>query len=259
MKLFEFLGYATLALIPAFILLDLVYRARRFEAPRFWRARAFTVTVGTVALSMVIPLFWAKITGENTLFDLSGLGIWAGAAVGIVVYELVHYAYHRAVHGSDTLFRWAHQMHHSAESLDAWGAYYLSPLDTFGFTTISSLVFFPLLGLAPEAGVIGGLFLTFNAMFQHANLRTPRWLGYVIQRPESHIIHHQRGVHRYNYADLPLIDMLFGTFRNPADAEPVCGFYDGASSRIGEMLLGRDVTVEPASGDAATPVLEQAA
>jgi sterol desaturase/sphingolipid hydroxylase (fatty acid hydroxylase superfamily) len=258
MTLFDILGIATLAFIPAFILLDLVHRARNFDSPRFWRARALAVTVATVALSMVIPLFWAKVTGDRALLDLSGLGHWAGAAVGIVVYELLHYAYHRAVHGSDVLFRWAHQMHHSAESLDAWGAYYLSPLDTFGFTTISSLVFFPLLGLTPEAGIIGALFLTFNAMFQHANLRTPRWLGYIIQRPESHIVHHQRGLHRYNYADLAVIDMIFGTFRNPEDAEPVCGFWNGASSRIGAMLLGRDVTVEPAEA-APVPALEEAA
>jgi len=245
MTFFDFIGYATLALIPAFLLLDVAYRARVFETPRFWRTRALAVTLTAFALSLVIPLFWARVTGENTLFSLSGLGHWAGAAVGIVVYQLIHYAYHRAMHGSDVLFRWVHQMHHSAESLDAWGAFYLSPLDTFGFTTISSLVFFPLLGLTPEAGVIGAFFLTFNAMFQHANLRTPRWVGYLIQRPESHIIHHQRGLHRYNYCDLPVIDMLFGTFRNPEDAEPVCGYYNGASSRIGDMLLGRDVTSDP--------------
>jgi sterol desaturase/sphingolipid hydroxylase (fatty acid hydroxylase superfamily) len=138
-------------------------------------------------------------------------------------------------------------MHHSAESVDAFGAYYLHPVDTFMFTTWGSLVFFPLLGLRPEAGVIGAAFLTFNAMFQHANISTPRWVGYLIQRPESHGVHHERGVHRYNYSDLPLWDMVFGTFRNPAEWNAEAGFYDGASSRIGAMLIGRDVS-EPAPG-----------
>jgi sterol desaturase/sphingolipid hydroxylase (fatty acid hydroxylase superfamily) len=134
-------------------------------------------------------------------------------------------------------------MHHSAESLDAFGANYLHPLDAAVFASINSLVLFPLLGLGLEAGVITALFLTFNAMFQHANIRTPHWLGYLIQRPESHNIHHARGVHRYNYSDLPLWDMVFGTFSNPREAaDPDCGFYKGASSRIVEMLLGRDVS-----------------
>lgn len=87
--------------------------------------------------------------------------------------------------------------------------------------------------------------MTFLGIFQHANLRTPRWLGYFIQRPESHAIHHQRGVHAFNYADLPLWDMVFGTFHNPEvgrQQKPLQGFYDGASARIGSMLMFRDVS-----------------
>jgi len=65
----------------------------------------------------------------------------------------------------------------------------------------------------------------------------------LIQRPESHNIHHARGIHGYNYSDLPLWDMLFGTFLNPRTLASVeCGFYTGASSRLVDMLLGKDVT-----------------
>jgi sterol desaturase/sphingolipid hydroxylase (fatty acid hydroxylase superfamily) len=115
-------------------------------------------------------------------------------------------------------------------------------VDTFFFATWPSLVFFPLLGLRPEAGAVAGAFLVFNAMFQHANIKTPRWLGYLIQRPESHSVHHERGLHRYNYADLPLWDMVFGTFRNPEHMSEEVGFYDGASNRVPEMLVGIDVS-----------------
>lgn len=231
-------------LIPAFILLDFLVRKRRYTTPRFWRTRALAMTIAIFFVTGEVAMFWANLFGDYHLFDLSGLGTWAGALVGIVVYEFCHYGYHRAVHSSDLLWRgFGHQMHHSAESLDAWGANYLHPLDAAMFTTWASLVFVPLLGLTTEAAIIGAFFLLFNAMFQHANIATPHWLGYIIQRPESHNLHHSRGVHRYNYADLPVIDMLFGTFRNPAalPATP-CGFYTGASARIGAMLLGRDVS-----------------
>jgi sterol desaturase/sphingolipid hydroxylase (fatty acid hydroxylase superfamily) len=238
----EYLG---LALIPGFILLDLVVRRTQFESPRFWRARALTVTVLTFALSMAVTIFWGTLLEGVSLIDGSGLGIFGGALVGILVYELIHYWYHRTAHANDFLWRWAHQMHHSAESVDAFGAYYLHPVDTFFFTTWSSLVFFPLLGLRPEAGVLAGFFLVFNAMFQHANIATPRWLGYIVQRPESHGVHHQRGKHRSNYSDLPLWDMVFGTFENPETFDEEAGFYDGASSRLGAMLIGRDVSSEP--------------
>jgi sterol desaturase/sphingolipid hydroxylase (fatty acid hydroxylase superfamily) len=111
------------------------------------------------------------------------------------------------------------------------------------FISIGTLVFGPFLGLMPEAAALANLFLTFNAFFQHANIRTPRWLGYIIERPESHGVHHERGVHAYNYSDLPLWDIVFGTFRNPATFEQKVGFYDGASTRVKDMLLGRDVSV----------------
>jgi sterol desaturase/sphingolipid hydroxylase (fatty acid hydroxylase superfamily) len=69
--------------------------------------------------------------------------------------------------------------------------------------------------------------------------------GYFIQRPESHSHHHARGVHHSNYADLPAIDLLCGTFHNPKDFAPATGYYDGASGRIGDLLLFRDLTTPP--------------
>lgn len=246
--MYEIIEWATLALIPLFLVADLMGRARHFAKPKAWRLRATAVTVFSVALAFFVTLTWATILGPRHLFDLSGLGIGGGAVVGVLVYELLHYWYHRAAHHFDWLWRNAHQMHHSAESLDAFGAYWMHPLDTILFTTLSSLVFFPLLGLSTEAGVLGALFLTFNALFQHANIRTPKWLGWIIQRPESHGVHHARGVHRYNYSDLPLWDIVFGTFRNPREFESECGFYVGASTRLADLLLARDVS-RPAQED----------
>ena len=241
--MWDVLGYMTIGLIPGAIVLDWLIRGRQHDSTRFWRVRATLITVATFYIAGYVAVFWGTFLGDFHLLDGSVLGTWGGALAGILVYELGHYWYHRAAHRYEWLWRAGHQMHHSAESLDAFGANYLHPLDAAVFASISSLVLFPLLGLGLEAGVISALFLTFNAMFQHANIRTPHWLGYLIQRPESHNIHHARGVHRYNYSDLPLWDMLFGTFRNPREAVDLdCGFYKGASSRIVEMLLGRDVS-----------------
>ncbi len=251
--MYEYLGYAPFALIPGFLLLDFVRADRRYRKPRFWRTRATLVTAAIVVLTGFVALGWSTLLTGIYVFDLGHLAPLPGAAVGVLTYECFHYCYHRLAHRWEWLWRAGHQMHHSAESLDAFGAYFLHPFDAAMFTSWQSLVFFPLLGLAPEAGIIAALFLTFNAMFQHANVSTPRWLGFLIQRPESHVIHHGRGIHRYNYANLPLLDMLFGTFRNPrcVDGQAV-GFYDGASSRLGAMLIGRDVStpVAPKPTDA---------
>lgn len=133
-------------------------------------------------------------------------------------------------------------MHHSAERLDSYGAFYFSPLDVAGLTLVGSLSLSLIVGLSAQAVTLFLFAAMFMGIFQHTNVRTPRWLGYIIQRPESHTIHHGRGLHRYNYADLPLFDILFGTFRNPRDYEMETGFYDGASARIGDMLTFKDVS-----------------
>ena len=64
-------------------------------------------------------------------------------------------------------------------------------------------------------------------------------------------MHHGRGVHAFNYSDLPLWDMVFGTFRNPARFEGEVGFWPGASSRVGDLLLGRDVAAMAPPGGGA--------
>jgi sterol desaturase/sphingolipid hydroxylase (fatty acid hydroxylase superfamily) len=113
-------------------------------------------------------------------------------------------------------------------------------------------------GVDPQAVTIILVTTSLLSIFQHSNIRTPRWLGYIVQRPESHTVHHGRGVHARNYSDLPIFDILFGTFENPAGYELETGFYDGASARVIDMLLLRDVTT-PASESQARPVTTEAA
>ena len=95
-------------------------------------------------------------------------------------------------------------------------------------------------GLGPIAASQAVLLSGIAELFYHWNVQTPYWLGFVIQRPESHCVHHQAELHYYNFADLPLWDMLFGTFRNPKTWQARCGFAE-KESRLGEMLVGVDV------------------
>ena len=173
--------------------------------------------------------------------DLSGLPVVAGTLVGLLVYQACGYAWHRALHGSDTLWRFGHQMHHSSERLDTFSAFWFSPADMAGWTAVSSLALTVLVGLSAEATTAALLLATLLAMFTHTNVRTPRWIGYFIQRPEMHSWHHGRGMHRHNYSELPVFDLLFGTFRNPRDFAVETGFHEGGSSRVIEMMLGCDV------------------
>jgi sterol desaturase/sphingolipid hydroxylase (fatty acid hydroxylase superfamily) len=249
MSFVDLLGYAALASLPLFVVSDFVAAARRFERPRFFRLQAAAFTVFNFYFALYLGGLYASWFPGASLLPGAALGTWGGALAGILVYEFVHYWYHRTAHRSDWLWRATHQMHHAPESVETLGAFYLHPLDNALFTAWATLVFVPFLGLTPEAAGVASAFLTFNAVFQHANIRTPRWLGYLIQRPESHGVHHERGVHAYNYSDLPLWDIVFGTFRNPERWDGQAGFYDGASNRVGAMLVGRDVS-RPAGAEA---------
>lgn len=243
----KIVSYLALGLIPAFLLLDAVRNRRDDPPPYGWRLRGGLITAVSVGLASLVAWGWALLLQRIALFDLGALGSFWGAIVGLVVYEFVYYWYHRAIHRSDALWRIAHQMHHSAERVDGFGAYFQHPVDVFCATTWASLIFVPLLGLSAEAAALAAAARTFATMFQHANIATPHWLGYVIQRPESHRVHHGRGVHHYNYAALPLWDIVFNTFVNPRDVgELRAGFYDGASARVAEMLVCRDVTLPDA-------------
>ncbi|MEO1487643.1 MAG: sterol desaturase family protein [Bacteroidota bacterium] len=110
-----------------------------------------------------------------------------------------------------------------------------------GFTFLGSLCLVVVAGFTAEATTLIILITTFFAIFQHSNIKTPRWVGYIIQRPEAHQLHHAKGIHAYNYSDIPLFDIIFGTFKNPKAIEKETGFYLGGSDRILDMLLFRDI------------------
>lgn len=215
--------------------------ARPMPRVRGWWPRALVALFAYLMVSSYLPLWWGEALAPLQLFDLSAWPTWAAAGAGVLAYELLGYAYHRSMHAVTPLWRLLHQMHHSAERLEVSSAFWFSPLDMAGWTLVNSLAF-TLLGLPPAAAVPAVLFITLLAIFQHANVRTPRWLGYLVQRPESHSLHHAQGVHRFNYADLPVIDMVFGTFRNPAHHARENGFWPGASARVLDMLMLRDVS-----------------
>jgi sterol desaturase/sphingolipid hydroxylase (fatty acid hydroxylase superfamily) len=227
-------------LLAAMALLEALFPGRELPQVPGWRARALAVFVCYFFLSSYLPLLWGESLAKYQLFDLGAVHPLIAAAAAVLVFELFVYAWHRAMHQSNWLWRAFHQMHHSAERVDALGAFYFSPLDVVGFTFLSSLTL-TVVGL-PAQAVTGFLYATtFLTIFQHTNIRTPQWLGYVFQRPESHSLHHGRGIHQYNYSDLPLFDLLFGTFRNPKDFVAENGFEGVSSARIGDMLMFRDV------------------
>ena len=228
------------------ILWETLSPGRQLPRVRYWKIRGILSFFFFFYLSTYLPYVWNEYFSKWQLFNLTWAGTFTGAVCGILLYEFGMYVWHRAMHRSDLLWKTFHQMHHSAERMDAYGAFYFSPLDMAGWTMLSSICLVLIVGLSPQAAMVTLLVTNFLGIFQHTNIKTPAWLGYFVQRPESHTIHHARGIHAYNYSDLPIFDILFGTFKNPGRYTHETGFYNGASSRIGEMLLFKDVVTPKA-------------
>ncbi len=193
-------------------------------------------------LSSYLPILTDGFLAQYQIINLSGLPLIAQILIGLFIYQLFLYSWHRSIHKSDRLWKVFHQMHHSSERLDIPSTFYFSPMDMIAFTVLGSIVFALVMGVSPQAATVIILTLNFLSIFQHANIRTPQWLGYIIQRPEQHAVHHERGVHQHNYSDFPVYDLIFGTFSNPKAFDGQSGFYDGASVRVTEMMMFRDVS-----------------
>ena len=118
--------------------------------------------------------------------------------------------------------------------------FYKHPLEIFVNTIISALVLFPLLGCSVISRLVQPVCCHWR-VFYHANVKTPHWLRYLVQTPELHSIHHQNHVHTFNFADIPVWDRIFGTYRDATDFTARCGFPDGAEQRLADMLAFKDV------------------
>lgn len=216
--------------------------AREFPTVRGWTAVGFVFLVMMATISTVVPLaIPADWLARHRLVDGTGLGVIGGSLVGYLVVSFFNYVWHRATHTFPLLWRAFHQLHHAPQRVDMAGAVIFHPFDIGMYVLISTVTATFVLGLDPVAAALTGYIAAFYSFFQHWNVRTPHWLGYFIQRPEAHCVHHRRGLHGYNYGDLPIWDILLGTFRNPKTFRGEVGFDADAAGRVGAMLALVDV------------------
>ncbi len=230
------------AIALAFFVAERLAPGRELPNSAGWYGRTLLLNLAQLGVVMLAGLSW------NSWFaPLSALRIahaMPAPAQGLLAWFIgtfVFYWWHRARHEVPMLWQCLHQIHHSAARIEILTSFYKHPLEMVSNSVIISVLLFAVLGASPEAALWFNLVAAAGEMFYHANLRTPHWVGYIMQRPEHHSIHHQFGVHRYNFGDITWWDRLFGTFRDTQDFAARCGFRDGSEQRLGDMLRFRDV------------------
>ncbi len=227
-----------LGVAAAMFVVERVRTGRRWPVVAGWWGRAALLNGVQVGVAVAAGVLWEPWLAARRPWSADGLGTAGGALVGYLVITFVYYWWHRARHASPLLWRWLHQVHHSPARIEIVTSFYKHPLEILANSLLSAFVLFGIVGLGPAAGAQAILLTGLAELFYHWNVRTPRWVGAVFQRPEMHCVHHQRDHHAQNFGDLPLWDMLFGTYQNPRAWQGACGFGGDAELRLGAMLRG---------------------
>ena len=162
---------------------------------------------------LVSPAFQSSVATQPAALQL---------VEAILIANIGGYIGHRLSHQVPFLWRF-HSVHHSISEMDWLAAARVHPLDQI---VTKALTIVPLYVMGFSKATFGAYIglATVHAVFIHANVRIKfgplRWL---IGSPEFHHWHHSNDpeAHNKNFAgELPLLDLLFGTFYLPKGRMP---------------------------------------
>jgi len=224
------------------VLIERFWPGNKLPGSRGWWLRIAFVNAAQLGIVIIAGMTWDRWMAQVSVFELgSSMNDWWAGGIAYLVSTLVYYFWHRLRHESDFFWRLCHQLHHSPRRIEVLASFYKHPVEIFLNALISSTLVYLILGCSVRAAAIYTLFAAVAEYFYHWNIRTPRWIGWLIQRPEAHRVHHAYQHHSQNYADLPVWDWLFGTLHNPSESPRRCGFDPAREQRFTEMLAFRDV------------------
>jgi sterol desaturase/sphingolipid hydroxylase (fatty acid hydroxylase superfamily) len=253
MAVMDFDTVMLLLALPASFFLFLAVEAlapsgRAMPAIRNWRLVGLAGLALTLAVYVYGPLLLVPLLPPMAIVDLNGWGNWAALPLWVLA-TFFGYWFHRVMHYFDLLWRAGHQLHHGVARVDISSAMIFHPVDAFIQGVAAALLAAGLLNATPHAAAWAGLWGFIVALYQHWNIRTPAWTGWIIQRPEAHLLHHERNIHARNFGDMPIWDRLFGTYGEPVDHDIELGFKPERSRRWLAMLMMVDVNrVEQVKG-----------
>ncbi len=187
-----------------------LYPRHRYPRDIHWNKIWVALCMFSSAWLSIVVYYWAQFDTANWL---SGYGFTMQCVVFYLIYSCGNYWLHRWKHSNRLFMKYIHGLHHAPENMETRLAFFRHPVEI-----LVNTVYFVLLGkfaigapieVAFCALVIEGCLESFH----HSNIRLSKecnWMGYMVQLPEMHCIHHEKGRHRNNYSPL-LWDSIFGT------------------------------------------------
>ena len=143
--------------------------------------------------------------------------LWLQFPEILLTVDLTTYWVHRTFHRVPWLWNF-HAIHHSSLHMDWLAGSRMHIVDVLATRAAGFLPIF-ILGFSPAALYLYVAFVSFHAVYIHANIRW-RWpvLRWIIATPEFHHWHHtsdEEGLDRNFAGFLPLWDVVFGTAHQP--------------------------------------------
>lgn len=162
-----------------------------------WVTNLGLVIIDTLAIRLLFPVIavgaalWAQ-TQDWGLLNLTALPNWAAVLIAIIVLDMMIYWQHVASHRIPVLWR-LHKVHHADRDLDASSGLRFHPVEII-LSMLYKMIIVVALGAPVLAVIIFEIILNACALFNHANVRLPRWveqpLRQVLVTPALHRIHH---------------------------------------------------------------------
>jgi len=217
-RLSAFLGLFTLfAVIEA-----IAPRKRRVQSlPRRWFTNLGLIIIDSATMKL-LPLlavgaaFDAGLNGWG-FFNLVTWPQWVEVTLAIVILDFVIWLQHLITHKIPLLWRF-HRVHHADRDIDVTTALRFHPVEILLSMGLKIGVVY-ILGPSVLAVILFEIILNGTAMFNHANMRLPRWMDRAVRlilvTPDMHRVHHSvyRDEHDSNYGfSLSVWDRLFHTY-----------------------------------------------
>lgn len=182
----------------------------------------FLTDVGSFIVAVLVAVSLSWLISQEFQAKVAAQPLILQFFEAVLIANLGAYFSHRLAHTIPFLWKF-HAVHHSSEELDWLAAARTHPLDQV-FSRI--IIFVPLyiLGFTQEVfGAYLGLSV-FHGIFVHSNVRFRlNFLRGIITTPAYHHWHHSNHPEAFNknYAgQLPILDMLFGTYYLPKEKVP---------------------------------------
>ena len=172
---------------------------------------------------LVQAFSWAALLPSRILRDallptrelslLSSLPLPVQFLAVLLLADLTQYWVHRSFHRVPFLWR-LHAVHHSSTAMDWLAGSRMHPVDALA-TRVAVMTVLVLAGASPSAVALYLAFVSFHAVFIHANFGGRLdWIDPVLATPRYHHFHHAAETDAIdkNFAvHLPFLDRIFGT------------------------------------------------